>query len=41
MVDNVTNALYLNTNIVVDDIADSETADLIDNSSVNTVDPGA
>ena len=41
VVDNVTNALYLNTNIVVDDIADSETADLIDNSSVNTVDPGA
>ena len=39
-VDKVTNLLYLNTGIVVDDIAESETADLIENSSVDQSDPG-
>ena len=39
-VDKVTNSLYLNTDITVDDIPDSDNSNSIDNGSVDTTDPG-
>lgn len=40
VVDNVTNALFLNTGVNVEDIGDSDNSNLIDNGYVDEVNPG-